>query len=120
MATSCAREEYRREFDPSSAVVATAIASGLIAASIAANEQPGNMPVACEKKRGPENVMLDRRRSMTGRTLEQKYKVNWSNVLGEGAFGSVHEASLKPTGDKVALKKISRRFVSDAFLIEMC
>ena len=45
--------------------------------------------------------MLHGRRSLRGRGLEQKYIVDWKNVLGEGAYGSVHPARLKATGEKV-------------------
>jgi hypothetical protein len=47
------------------------------------------------------NVMLTRMRSVTGRGLHEKYKVDWNTVLGEGAFGSVHPARLALTGEKV-------------------
>jgi len=35
-------------------------------------------------------------------------------VLGEGAYGSVHPARVKNTGEKVALKKISKRFTNSS------
>ena len=54
----------------------------------------------------PRNVMLHRMRSVRGRNLEDKYNVDWSTVLGEGAYGSVHPARLSTTGEKV-----SHRFV---------
>ena len=46
------------------------------------------------------------------RGLNEKYKVDWKTVLGEGAYGSVHPARLAVTGEKVALKKISRRYTN--------
>ena len=61
-------------------------------------------------KKGPKNVMLSRLRSLRGRSLSDKYTVNWKQVLGEGAYGSVHPARLKATGEKVALKKITKRY----------
>ncbi|KAG7364185.1 Ser/Thr-protein kinase [Nitzschia inconspicua] len=65
------------------------------------------------------NVMLTRMRSVSGRGLNEKYKVDWNTVLGEGAFGSVHPARLALTGEKVALKKISKRYTnSSTFLTE--
>lgn len=78
--------------------------------------------VTCEPRRlntQPRNVMLHRKRSLRGRSLNDKYKVEWNTVLGEGAYGSVHPARLAATGEKVALKKISRRYTnSTAFKAE--
>ena len=62
----------------------------------------------------PRNVMISRMRSVAGRGLHEKYKVDWSTVLGEGAYGSVHPARLALTGEKVALKKISKRFTNSS------
>ena len=58
----------------------------------------------------PRNVMIHRMRSLRGRSLRDKYNVDWSTILGEGAYGSVHPARLAATGEKVALKKISKRY----------
>lgn len=58
----------------------------------------------------PRNVMLHRHRSTSSRSLSDKYKVDWKTVLGEGAYGSVHPARLASTGEKVALKKIAKRY----------
>jgi serine/threonine protein kinase len=44
--------------------------------------------------------------------LDEKYKIDWSLVLGEGAYGKVHPARVAATGEKVALKKISKRFTN--------
>lgn len=52
-------------------------------------------------KQEPRNVMLHRMRSMRGRGLNEKYNVDWKQVLGEGAYGSVHPARLAATGEKV-------------------
>jgi hypothetical protein len=49
----------------------------------------------------PQNVMLHRMRSVRGRGLHEKYKVDWQTVMGEGAYGSVHPARLAATGEKV-------------------
>jgi hypothetical protein len=38
---------------------------------------------------------------VSGRGLNEKYKVDWNIVLGEGAFGAVHPARLALTGEKV-------------------
>eukprot|EP00539_Tryblionella_compressa_P015853 CAMPEP_0178838938 /NCGR_PEP_ID=MMETSP0746-20121128/13588_1 /TAXON_ID=913974 /ORGANISM="Nitzschia punctata, Strain CCMP561" /LENGTH=909 /DNA_ID=CAMNT_0020501935 /DNA_START=73 /DNA_END=2802 /DNA_ORIENTATION=- len=74
---------------------------------------------AKNSRRHSLNVMLTRMRSVSGRGLNEKYKVDWNTVLGEGAFGSVHPARLALTGEKVALKKISKRYTnSSSFLAE--
>jgi hypothetical protein len=52
--------------------------------------------------RQPRNVMLHRMRSIRARNLEDKYKVDWSSVMGEGAYGSVYPARLATTGEKVS------------------
>ena len=49
----------------------------------------------------PRNVMLHRMRSVRGRGLDDKYIVDWKTILGEGAYGSVHPARLRATGEKV-------------------
>ena len=59
---------------------------------------------ACEPRNRhsqPKNVMLHRMRSVRARGLNDKYKVDWKTVLGEGAYGSVHPARLAATGEKV-------------------
>ena len=64
-------------------------------------------PLRQAKGRGtaekPRNVMLHHMRSNRGRSLEDKYNVDWKTVLGEGAYGSVHPARLAATGEKVSL-----------------
>jgi hypothetical protein len=65
-------------------------------------------------KNGARNVMLNRLRSAAGRDLHSKYNVDWKTVLGEGAYGSVHPARLACTGEKVALKKISKRHTNSS------
>jgi hypothetical protein len=51
--------------------------------------------------------------------MNKKYNIDWSNVLGEGTYGIVHLARVAGTGEKVALKKISKRFTnSSAFTSE--
>jgi hypothetical protein len=46
--------------------------------------------------------MIHRMRSVRGRELDDKYIVDWKTVLGEGAYGSVHPARLRATGEKVS------------------
>lgn len=62
----------------------------------------------------PRNVMLQSRRSVRGRSLNAKYIVDWDTVLGEGAYGSVHPGRLRATGEKVAIKKISRHYTDSS------
>jgi serine/threonine protein kinase len=54
--------------------------------------------------------MIHRMRSLRGRSLRDKYNVDWNTTLGEGAYGSVHPARLAVTGEKVALKKIAKQY----------
>lgn len=76
-------------------------------------EMPSSIPKH-DPLRQPRNVMLHRMRSAAGRGLNDKYKVDWNTVLGEGAYGSVHPARLAATGEKVALKKIAKRFTNSS------
>jgi hypothetical protein len=47
--------------------------------------------------------------STKGGSFEDKYDVNWTAApLGEGGFGTVHLATNKKTGEKVAVKKINK------------
>ena len=48
-----------------------------------------------------KNVMLQRMRSAEGRGMNDKYAVEWDTVIGEGAYGSVHPARLRVTGENV-------------------
>lgn len=70
--------------------------------------------IAAHTQFQPRNVMISRMRSLAGRGMNEKYKVDWGTVLGEGAFGSVHPARLALTGEKVALKKISKRYTNSS------
>jgi len=52
--------------------------------------------------------------------LHAKYKINWNLPLGEGTFGAVFSAINRKTSDKVALKKIPKKFTdSSSFLNEV-
>jgi Protein kinase domain len=46
-------------------------------------------------------------------SLKEHYEVNWSEPLGEGAFGSVHTAIERKTGEVVAVKKISKEYTDN-------
>ena len=66
------------------------------------------LSTACEPRRTttkPRNAMVISRKSMRGRGLYDKYKVDWDTVLGEGAYGTVHPARLAATGEKVTFLK---------------
>jgi serine/threonine protein kinase len=44
---------------------------------------------------------------------EDKYKVQWNKILGEGAFGAVYMASNFQTGERVTVKKISTKITDE-------
>jgi hypothetical protein len=46
-------------------------------------------------------------------SFKEQYDVNWSDPLGEGAFGSVHTAIERRTGEVVAVKKISKEYTDN-------
>lgn len=46
-------------------------------------------------------------------SLESKYQVQWKNPLGQGTFGAVYLGVNRTTGQKVAVKKISKRFTDN-------
>ncbi|KAL3772859.1 hypothetical protein ACHAWO_002689 [Cyclotella atomus] len=65
----------------------------------------------------PDSSFLHRAQKTDSRTkeidqLHSIYKVDWGTVLGEGAFGRVYPAKHRDTGEKVALKKISKRYTN--------
>ena len=49
----------------------------------------------------------------TKESLASRYNVNWDAPLGEGSFGAVFLASNRKTGEKVAVKKISKTYTND-------
>ena len=52
--------------------------------------------------------------------LHQQYHVQWQLPLGEGAFGTVYEATHRDTGTRFAIKRISKRYtLNDAFQREL-
>ena len=58
--------------------------------------------------------------SATRVTLKSKYNVHWSEPLGEGTFGAVYQAVDRVSGEKVAVKKIPKRFTdNETFQREM-
>jgi hypothetical protein len=46
-------------------------------------------------------------------TLESKYAVQWRKPLGEGTFGNVYLAKDRKTGERLAVKKITKKITSD-------
>lgn len=51
--------------------------------------------------------------SAENETLESRYVVDWSNPIGEGSFGSVYIATDKRTGEKVAVKQMTKKAEGD-------
>ena len=43
-------------------------------------------------------------------SVRSRYRVNWKKPLGEGGFGAVYSAVDRKTGEKVALKQISKKY----------
>ena len=58
-------------------------------------------------------MTLQSHKSIQSRPLEKKYRPNWHEVLGEGAYGSVHMATVIGSQEKVALKKIAKKYTDD-------
>ena len=116
-ASASSKQEESTNISP--AVLVSAIVAGAIAlkgskeesscdTARSASRTPFSLPslAHAEPRRSmtmqqPRNVMLHRMRSGAGRSLNDKYKVDWKTVLGEGAYGSVHPARLAATGEKV-------------------
>ena len=70
---------------------------------------------ACEPLIVPHYSNLRRQKTMqtmdrtaTKVTLKERYRVEWKHPLGEGSFGSVYIATDRQSGDRVAIKKISK------------
>ena len=90
-----------------------------------------NHPNCCQCEQAPRQsklVHLQRQstirklneNSQPVRSLRAKYNVSWSRPIGEGAFSTVYTATNYSTNEKVAVKKISKRFTdSDAFQNEI-
>jgi len=128
-AASLAGQDYWRESESSFYGVGVAVAAAVAASAAACKYtyQREKEMAQCESpiqlqrsKRAPaqkllaggaaRNVMLHRMRSLRARDLSEKYRVDWRTVLGEGAYGSVHPARHSATGEKVALKKMRKRY----------
>lgn len=63
--------------------------------------EPRRSQFAGSMAKEAKGTTLGRFQSMRGRGLNEKYTVDWKQVLGEGAYGSVHPARLAATGEKV-------------------
>ena len=46
-------------------------------------------------------------------SLRSRYRVNWWRPLGEGTFGTVYSAIDRRSGERVALKKLPKKFTDD-------
>jgi Protein kinase domain len=110
--------ENHQESTPMQSRPSVQATTSLFSPSFYDTSSPGGAPTATSTtstvsvSSPPRNVMLHRMRSLKGRSLTAKYLVDWNTVLGEGAYGSVHPARLRATGEKVALKKISRHYTN--------
>ncbi|CAB9525992.1 MAP kinase-activated protein kinase 2 (Fragment) [Seminavis robusta] len=77
----------------------------------------------------PQRKSADLRRFRTLRRMDEnstkdsmdsRYDVDWDSPLGEGSFGAVYVATDRRTGEKVAVKKISKMYTNeDEFYREM-
>jgi len=90
---------------------------GYVAKCDAANVAKGWSSNVNRKSEPRRNVMLHRMRSVRARHLDDKYNVYWKNVLGEGAYGSVHPARLAATGQKVSQFKVMMLLLMLIFFI---
>lgn len=116
--SSISKEQKSRREDGQSSYVGFAIAGSLLYSLANTKNNSFENTTRNEPRRfgrnEARNVGLARMRSTAGRNLTSKYKVDWKTVLGEGAYGSVHPARLANTGEKVALKKISKKFTNSS------
>ena len=48
----------------------------------------------------------------TKASLDSRYDIDWDSPIGEGSFGLVYVAKDRQTGEKVAVKKISKRYTN--------
>ena len=48
----------------------------------------------------------------TKASLDSRYDIDWDKPIGEGSFGAVYVAKDRKTGEKVAVKKISKRYTN--------
>lgn len=86
------------------------------------NFLPTSSTCACEGRNGGGYKFNIRRhqtmqmlsKTSTAATLKSRYDVDWDNPLGEGAFGAVYLCTNRDTGQKYALKKISKRLTNKA------
>jgi pyruvate/2-oxoglutarate dehydrogenase complex dihydrolipoamide acyltransferase (E2) component len=115
--SSCSIQSSLSSFSTSRVHCETAVAaasSSLSSVTEDEDEEPTTtrQQQSQQQQHPPRNVMLHRMRSVRARNLNEKYKVDWNQVLGEGAYGAVYPARLATTREKVALKKINRRYTN--------
>lgn len=56
------------------------------------------------------NTVIAYQKEVSKESLRSRYKVNWKKPLGEGGFGAVYSATDRRTGEKVAVKQISKKY----------
>ena len=59
------------------------------------------------------NTIVRYKNEVSQESVRTLYKVNWKKPLGQGGFGAVYEAKDRRTGEKVALKQISKKYTND-------
>jgi hypothetical protein len=96
-------EELKKMFQSLWPTQIRSSAASCEAAAAVKGEDDNSDPSALSK---PRNVMLHRIRSIKARCLQDKYDVNWKEVLGEGGYGAVYPARLRSTGEKVGSSHI--------------
>mmetsp|Transcript_21242 Transcript_21242/g.38364 ORF Transcript_21242/g.38364 Transcript_21242/m.38364 type:complete len:865 (-) Transcript_21242:249-2843(-) len=60
-----------------------------------------------------KSMLSEDTNSQNKNILSKQYDVDYSQKLGQGAFGSVYLATHRETGDKVALKRIDKKYTDD-------
>lgn len=73
--------------------------------------QQSRVAVAALNRRA--TIRLLKESSIPIQSMHSKYRTNWSNPIGEGAFGAVYKSTNRQTGDGVAMKKIPKKLTDN-------